>query len=229
MSTDLTDLVAAQNAYLAAMSSIVTIDDPNLSSHGVVEKRRATIDAAQSALSAHLPAEQAMPSRAPALDALRPQTGDDVAVQDREWAKVEALRASGRRLEHIIASADRPRLAAIADSIETLPEVLGTPAGKAIAAELRDVVFSRLVALGDDQAVTIAEQEAATAPVIAARTYIADTIANGAPRYDGLEAVYKVDPTTYGMLRDSAEQHDTKAIERTVKSTRVAIERESLG
>lgn len=207
------------------LSSVLSIDDPNLSEQGKFEKRRATIKRAQSALSAHLPAEQAVPDRAAALDALRPTTADGVAVQAREWQKVEALLAAGRNLRHIIGNADRPRLAAIADGIEVMPDVLNSADGEAIAREVRDVVFARLVALGDEVAVRIADEEAAAAPVIAARAYLTDTLDRGAPGYDGLAAIHRVDPTLYGLLRDGADQHDLSAIERMLSRTRTAIER----
>lgn len=228
MTIDLAALATAQNAYLHALSGVLTIDDRNLSPHGVHERRRATIAQAQEALSAHLPAELPKVDRSTALDALRPQTIDEVAVQGREWRKVEALRAAGRRLESIIAGADRTRLAAIADSIETMDEVLNTPAGDDIAAELRDVVFARLVALGDEEAVRIAAEEAAAAPVLAARAYLVDTLDRGAPGYDGLAAIHAVDPTLYALLRDGAAQHDTAAIERMIRDVRVADERAGL-
>lgn len=192
------------------------------------ERRRTTIARAQEALSAHLPAELPEVDRSPALDPLRPTTADGVAVQAREWRKVEALLAAGRNLGRIIANADRDRLAAIADGIEVMPEVLNSADGERIAEEVRGAVFDRLVALGDKEAVRIAAEEAAAAPVLAARAYLVDTLDRGAPGYDGLAPIHAVDPTLYALLRDGAAQHDTAAIERMIRDVRVADERAGL-
>ena len=109
-----------------------------------------------------------------------------------------------------------------------MPEVLNSPAGEAIAAEFRDLIFARLVALGEPDAVRVANAEAEAAPALAARAFIADTLANGTPTYEGLVAVHAVDPALYDLLADGIRDVDHAAIDYLVKTVRVAEERGAL-
>jgi len=70
-------LEAATQQYLTAMTSVLKIDDPTLSPTGIHERRRATIQQAQNALSALLPPEPAAApvDRSVALDNLHPADG----------------------------------------------------------------------------------------------------------------------------------------------------------
>lgn len=224
MTSNLAALPAATDTYLTSMSALLA-DDANLSAQGNLARRRQGIEQAQTVLSALLPAEPAATDRAPAFDALRAQTADQVAVQVREWDKVGALMDAGRPLGGIIARADRIRLAAIADMVETLPEVLASNDGDAIAQEVQDAIFDRLVALGDTEAVNVAAQEAAVAPVLAARGYLTATLDTGTPDYTALAAVHAADRDVYASLRDLAYRHDVAAIQRMIRTVRVAAER----
>ena len=185
-------LAPAVQSYLSTLNAVL-LDDPNLSDLGNAERRRTAVATAQAALTALSPAEPAPVDRSAVFDALRPHTVDDVATQGREREKVAALLDAGRNLGRIIGDGDRLRLAAIADTIETMPQVLESPDGEAIAAEVRDAIFARLVDLGEPDAVKVATLEAEAAPALAARAFIVDTIANGAPAYEGLAAVERVD------------------------------------
>ena len=72
---------------------------------------------------------------------------------------------------------------------------------------------------------TIARQEAAAAPVVAARAYIVDTLDNGAPGYNGLSAIHQADPLLYGRLLEGNRQHDATAIERMVRRVHIIEDR----
>lgn len=162
MTTSTTDPREAFAAYRAAQAQAVNLpDDGTLSPLGRVRAQAAILQPAREALAAAIPAlpEAAVADPvAPVLAARRPRTADDVAVQGREREKVRAMIAAGRNLAQIIAQADEPRLAAILDGLDDDPEVLGSSHPDAAAAEVRERIFARLVAVGADDAVQAAAE-----------------------------------------------------------------------
>ncbi|MGH3689690.1 MAG: hypothetical protein ACRDT7_06010 [Microbacterium sp.] len=90
-----------------------------------------------------------------------------MALHTRQRQIVRAQLGTGRQLAAIIDQADESRLAAIVDGLDDDPAVLASSAPECVAAEVRERVFARLVALGAEDAVTAAaqvrESQAATA------------------------------------------------------------------
>lgn len=162
MTTSTTDPRQAFAAYRAAQAQAVNLpEDANLSPTGRIRAQAAILQPAREALAAAIPA---LPDAAtadpvaPVLAARRPRTADDVAVQGREREKVRAMIASGRNLARIIDAADELRLSAILDGLEDDPEVLGSSDPEAAAAEVRERIFARLVAVGAEDAVQAAAE-----------------------------------------------------------------------
>lgn len=198
--TDTTRWANAVRRYSADVLAARDYVDPTGHPDEVARHRQRMLAAARDALRADTPAVPASvePRRAAVLDALRPTTADAVAVQGREWSKVEALLGDdgGRVLPRIIDQSDATRLAAILDHIETWEPVLRSGEGDAILAELRGRIFDRLVALGDADAVLVAETAQANAPVAAWAQVMTEAL-DGDVSVDARTAVHRADLPGY--------------------------------
>ncbi len=203
------------------IQAAVGYDDPLAHPDEVVRQRRRLLVAARDRARGAVPAPPALaaPRRADVLAARLPRTADTVAVQGREREKVAALIASGRRLDRIVADADEVRLSAILDDIETMPGVLQSSDPEGVAAELRDLAFDRLVALGAPDAVAAAEAEAVDAPGIAWSRLLTEAL-EGEPSIGAKQAVYRADRAGYdAVLSNDPDLTDavrwaTSAVER---------------
>lgn len=181
--------------------ALVTMNDPHLTPDGLRARRKNDLDSIRGRLTAVMPAEPTMPDRQPVLDALAPKTADDLAFQAREWEKVRTMMGAGRRLEQIIANAERTRLAAILDNLETMPEVLDSAHGPAIVEEFQSVIWDRLTQV-DSAAGQVAAAEVATAPAFAWRAVLEGLRDTGVLPYDGLVLLHRADPEAYRLLMD---------------------------
>ncbi|GAA3013635.1 hypothetical protein [Microbacterium aurantiacum] len=135
------------------------------------------------------------------LAALTAKTADDLALQAREWEKVRALLDAGRYLPHIVADADRVRLAAILDNLETMPEVLEDSAGATIVESIHGAVWDRLVQV-DDAAKAVAAAEDAAAPITAWRAILTGVAETGEVPFEGLTLLHRAEPEAYDLLLD---------------------------
>lgn len=179
--------------------------DPHLTPEGLRARQRREVDAIRERLSALMPAEPTAPDRQPVLDALTPKDADAIALQAHQWSKVRALLDAGRDLPSIIADADRTRLAAILDALETMPEVLQDSRPEEVVEFVRDSVWNRLVQV-DPAAERIAVIERTNAPAIAWRAILEGLSATGEIPFDGLLLLRQADPEAFDLLVDGDAQ-----------------------
>lgn len=125
--------------------------DPDLSTAGNQKRQREAIAKARADLLAAAPTPPEGPDPLDVmLDELGAKTSEGLALQDREWAKVEKLLAGGKRLENIIANAEPRRLAAILDNLETYGPVMESFDPDGIIGEVRAHARNRLTERGQD-------------------------------------------------------------------------------
>lgn len=183
------------------LAALVALQDHHLTDEGLVARKRSEWRAIRDRLTAAIPAEPTTPERGPVIATLAAKTADDLAFQAREWEKVRALLDAGRYLPHIVADADRVRLAAILDNLETMPEVLSDSDGASIVESVREAVWERLVQV-DDAAKAIAAAEEATAPVVAWRAILAGMAETGEVPFEGLTLLHQTDRDAHELLLD---------------------------
>jgi hypothetical protein len=113
------------------------------------------------------------PTREDVYAARRPNDADGIAVMQHEQGKVRAMLDGGARFDQVLAQADDRRATAMLDMIDTLPDVLTSSEGAAIANEYRGAAFDRLVQLGAPDAAAAHAHETAVAPLGAWATALA--------------------------------------------------------
>ncbi|MFT4282588.1 hypothetical protein [Microbacterium sp.] len=175
--------------------------DPHLTLEGLRARQRVEVEGIRARLTAALPAEPTTPDRQPVLDALAPKGADDLALQAHQWSKVRALLDAGQDLPTIIASADRVRLAAILDNLETMPEVLQDSQPASVVEFVQGAVWDRLVEV-DDAAGKVAAAEVATLPARAWRSILEGVANTGALPWEGLVLLQQADPAAFDLLMD---------------------------
>ncbi|WP_309127021.1 hypothetical protein [Microbacterium sp.] len=185
----------------ADLLATALIRDPHLTPEGLRARQRRDVDAIRARLTAAMPAEPTTPDRQPVLDALAPKGADDIALQAHQWSKVRALLDAGRDLPSIIADADRARLAAILDALETMPEVLEDSQPESVVEFVRGAVWDRLVQV-DPAAERIAAIERTNQPAIAWRTILEGLAATGEIPFDGLVLLREADAAAFDLLMD---------------------------
>jgi hypothetical protein len=203
----------AYRDYVTATAAAVQLTDRELTPEANLRRQLAAITAARATLAAATPAapQPAADGRTAVLEARSPRDGSQVALQGREQEKVATLLQAGRPLPEIIAEASPLRVAAILDDWERL--VQEDPSPQVAAAELRDAAFARLVALGETDAVKVANAEAEIARVDAwSRTL---TEARGAAITLGTrQALKAADPEGYREAFGDGLAIDHHAIDR---------------
>lgn len=185
----------------AHLLATALIRDPHLTPEGLRARQRREVGAIRERLAAVMPAEPTAPDRQPVLDALTPKDADAIAVQAHQWSKVRALLDAGRDLPSIIADADRTRLAAILDALETMPEVLEDSRPEEVVEFIHEAVWNRLVEV-DPAAERVAVIERSNAPAVAWRTILEGLSATGEIPFDGLLLLRQSDPAAFDLLVD---------------------------
>jgi hypothetical protein len=149
---------AALRTHWTALNTAIRFTDPELTDEAVLRRQAAMVQTARASLAAATPAapQTAAAARSDLL-ATRTRRG---ASEGREREKVAALRQAGQTLPQVIAAAPAPRIDAILDSVEVLPEVLNASEPEVMATELRDAAFARLVELGEPDALLVVQAEA---------------------------------------------------------------------
>lgn len=219
--TDTTPWATAYAQHRRDVAAAVAYTDWQATPDEVAKHRAQMLRAARDRLAAAIPEvpESSAPKRADVVAARLPRTADDVAAQGREREKILALLDAGRSLGSLVAQADEVRLAAIIDSIETLPGVLASSDPEGVAAELRDLAFRRLVDLGAPDAVAVAHAEAVTAPTAAWSRLMREAL-DGEPTLGARQAVYQADRPGYEAVLATdpdlgdAVRRATSAVER---------------
>lgn len=185
----------------ADLLATALIRDPHLTPEGLRARQRRDVETIRARLTAALPAEPTTPDRQPVLDALAPKDADTIALQAHQWSKVRALLDAGRDLPSIIADADRVRLAAILDNLETMPEVLEDSQPASVVEFVQGAAWDRLVQV-DPAAERIAAIERANLPAIAWRTILEGLAATGEIPFEGLVLLRQADPEAFDLLVD---------------------------
>ncbi|QPE04455.1 hypothetical protein IT882_15170 [Microbacterium schleiferi] len=195
--------------------------DPHLTPEGLRARQRREVDAIRGRITAAMPVAPTAPDRQPILDALAPKGADDIALQAHQWSKVRALLDAGRDLPSIIRDADRVRLAAILDALETMPEVLEDSQPETVVEFIQGAVWDRLVQV-DPAAERIAAIERTNAPAVAWRTILEGLAATGEIPFDGLVLLREADAEAFDLLMDgdalAAPAPESGSIPRLVES-----------
>ncbi|WP_144715026.1 hypothetical protein [Curtobacterium pusillum] len=160
-------LAARDDAHRAAATySNADLTPDALTRHRaeMVQQADTRYEAAAEATAAAL-ASVTGPTRADVFAARRPTDADGIAVTQHEQSKVRAMLDGGARLDQILAQADDRRATALLDMIDTLPDVLSSSDGAAVADEYRAAVFDRLVQLGAPDATAAHAHETTVAPL----------------------------------------------------------------
>lgn len=201
--TDTNRFAAAVRGYRDEITAAMNIGDDSLSASGLGERQHAAVAAARARLlSAVPPLPQGAQSRDDVLAGLSATTADEIARMQHEQGKVRALLDAGRPLAQIIADADDVRALAIADLVETLPQVLDSKSGAEIVAEVRGRVFDRLADLGVDAAASVRDVEQQNAPAIAWHRAMTETAAGSDASVGAWQDVYRADPEGYEVVRE---------------------------
>lgn len=195
--SNITLVTTARRDLLAA----ALLQDPHLTPEGLRARQRREVEAIRARLTAAMPAEPTTPDRQPILDALAPKAADDLALQAHQWSKVRALLDAGQDLPTIIQTADRVRLAAILDNLETMPEVLQDSQPASVVEFAEGAVWDRLVEV-EPAAQQIAAAEAATLPARAWRTILEGLASTGEIPFDGLVLLREADAAAFDLLMD---------------------------
>jgi len=176
--------------------------DADLAPEAIATRKRARVHAARQALLAARPVlPQNLPTRDGVIASLRPKTADEIARGQHEAAKVQALLDKGRPLAQIIANADETRALAIADLVETLPQVLDSNAGDEIIAEVHGLVFDRLADLGVEDATSMRDVEQQHAPAIAWHHAMTEAAEGSDATVGAWQDVYRADQAGYEAIR----------------------------
>lgn len=200
--TDTSRFAAAVRGYRDEISAAMQITDEALSATGLGERQRAAVAAARARLLAAVPPlPKGAQSRDDVLSGLGATTADQIARMQHEQTKVRAMLDAGRPLGQILANADETRALAVADLVETLPQVLESGSGAEIVAEVRDIVFERLADLGVESAATVRDVEQRNAPTIAWNPAMTETAAGSDATVAAWQDVYRADPDGYEVVR----------------------------
>ena len=200
------------------LAAAATLRDSHLTVEGIRAHQATELDRIRATVRAAIPAIPDAPDHGPVLDTLRPKTADDHAALAREREKVRALvyagqdpsqgfeREPGMRLQDVIASADRTRLAAILDDLEVMPHLLAHDERDRLVTAYEGLVWDRLTQV-DPAALAIQEQERAAAEPAAWAAILGDLAEHGEASVESLGLLHGVDRDAYGLLVDGDRVH----------------------
>lgn len=202
MTINTAPFVQAFTTFRRSVAQAVDYQNPNYTNSALHRERFKQIMDARVALNDRIPAAKDADSDAQiaeVLDGLAPKNADEVALQEAEWRKVTALLAANRSLEQIIFGANPLRLAAIAQWIEVSPEALASVDPSGVIAEVRELVFQRLVEHGVPAATRVRDLTADANLVSAWRELLTEAL-EGAASLDAMSRVARLDPQGYAAL-----------------------------
>lgn len=192
----------AFRAYRDELGAAMQMSNPELTAEALSDRQRARREVARERLLAARPVlPSAGTSRDDVLASLRSGTVDEIARMQHEQAKVRTLLDAGRSLGQIIANADDVRALAIADLVETLPQVLESQHGDDIIAETHGLVFERLADLGVEPAVQVREFEQSNAPALAWHRAMTEAAEGSDASVGAWQDVYRADSEGYEAVR----------------------------
>ncbi|MBF4606934.1 hypothetical protein [Curtobacterium sp. VKM Ac-1393] len=219
---DTTPYADAQVARDAAAQAAVNMRNDDLVPDALDRARATAIRTADAAHAEVAAAARAArdaltgPSRADVLTGRAPATADQVAVATIQRAQVQTLLDHGRTILDVIDAADENRVAALLSMVETLPDVLNATEPDALAVELQDRLFDRLVALGEADAVAAKQREATLAPLAAWAAVLTESENGGEVTSGARSALFRADEVGYQRVFASGAAYalDSRAIAR---------------
>ncbi|WP_434811856.1 hypothetical protein [Microbacterium sp. bgisy189] len=202
--TDTIPFAAAVQQYRTALATAMRFNDANLSEQGNAQRRRDIVSKARADLLAKRPLlPQSGESRDSVLASMTATTADEIARLQHAQSKVRARLDAGQPLSRIIADADEQTALAIADLVDTLPQVLQSNDGAAIVDETRSLVFDRLADLGVERAATSRDMAQRNAPAIAWHAAMTEAAEHGNASIGAWANVHRADADGYNAVRDS--------------------------
>lgn len=144
--------------YRADLQQAARWSHADYSHNGITRERARRITEARKKFEAKIPgaldAKTVADHRPKVLEGLAPRNADQVAVIQHDWSTVEAALNSGRPLQQVIVEAtSAERLASIAENAEAWAYGQNTNDPAGVAADIRSMVYDRLVAVGYEPAV----------------------------------------------------------------------------
>ncbi len=192
--------------YQAALRDAVQFHDPNWSQSAITRERSRRVQAARAELAQTLDAAalqdtgSADDAAKAAFEQIAATDANSVAVARNEWTKVRALLAAGRSLSQVIDNADRRRLSAILDHLDSdLAIESGDPDG--VFAEVSQAVLARLAGLGDEKAIAAVAAQQATRHSAAWRSVIGEAV-GGSVSLEARTALYQANIDEYRAAFD---------------------------
>lgn len=192
--------------YRAALQDAVQFHDPNWSHSAITRERSRRVQAARAelvqvadtaALQSNGNPDEAVKA---AFEQIAATDANSVAVATNEWTKVRALLNAGRNLSQIIDNADRRRLSAIVDHLDSdLAIESGDPKG--VSVEVSEAVLARLAELGDEKALAAVAAQQDTRHGAAWHGVITEA-ANGPVSVDARTALYKANVDEFRVAFD---------------------------
>lgn len=151
-----------QNAYAqyrADLQQAAQWTHADYSHNGITRERARRIVEARKKLQAKIPGalqpETLADTRPKVLDGLAPKSADQVSLVQHDWGTVQAALTSGRSLQQVVVEAtSAERLAAIAANAEAWAYGQNTNDPAGVAADIRAMVYDRLVEIGYEPAVS---------------------------------------------------------------------------
>ena len=196
----------AFRAYRDELGAAMQMSDDGLSATGLSERQRARRQTARERLlAARPPLPSAGTSRVDVLGSLRAKTADQISRMQHEQAHVLRMLEADRTLGQIISNADDVRALAIADLVETLPQVRESQHGNEIVAETRGLVFERLADLGVEPAVKVREFEQSNAPTLAWHRAMTEAAEGSDASVGAWQDVYRADAEGYEAARSGLD------------------------
>lgn len=223
MNTYSNAMIQAFKQYREDVAKAVKFTHPDYSHSGIVRERVRRLTDARKTLIAKIPAKPAetvvVDKRPEVLASLGPKTADQVAVQGREWAKVEAILKSGRPLEEVVLNTTSvERLAAIADNAEIWAHSQGSGQPDKIAGKINGMIFDRLVEVGHEGAVNALAVENLWATNAAWNAVLNEAL-TGEHSVEALGALQSADPEGFDAYVRTAQSADpTGEVGRNVRA-----------
>jgi hypothetical protein len=195
----------AYRAYITAAQEATTFTHADYSNSGITRERARRLATAREKLQQALPSETAtdparvQDARAKALGVFAVTTADQATMADRQWAAVQRMLAAGRHIDQIVAGADKTRLTAILDHLET-DLALSSADPEGVTAEVQSLALARAAALGVTEAQQYVEAQRAVSYSTSWRDVIASTVAAESVPVSAFTGLYHSAPDEFAEI-----------------------------
>lgn len=207
--------------YRADLQQAAQWTHPDYSNNGITRERARRIVGARKKLQAKIPGAlqpETLSDPSPkVLDGLTPKNADQVALIQHDWGTVQAALASGRSLQQVIVEAtSSERLAAIASNAEAWAYGQNTNDPAGVAADIRAMVYDRLVEVGYEPAVQSNQLNEQFAAHQAWHEVLTAALGSGQTLAE-VTGLHKADPDGYKAFATANAQFDPSGdVARTV-------------